>query len=115
MPLYQYRCRECGFDLEARQKFSDDPLQECPNCGAPQGLQRVIQSAGIVFKGSGFYINDSKGSKREVTAPAKKSDESATPAASTSSETTTSTPAAPASSESKASSAPSTSTPSAAL
>lgn len=95
MPLYQYRCRACGFELEARQKFADDPLQECPNCGAPQGLQRLIQQPGIVFKGSGFYINDSKGSKRDITAPAKKSDDTTTTApSSTDAAASTTTPAA---------------------
>lgn len=77
MPLYQYRCRQCGYELEARQSFSEGPLELCPNCGAEQGLFRVIQAAGVVFKGSGFYINDSKGSKRELTTPAKKEGESA--------------------------------------
>ncbi len=82
MPLYQYRCRECQQELEIRQSFSEDPLELCPNCGAPQGLFRVIQPAGVVFKGSGFYINDSKGSKRELTTPAKKAEgEASTPAA----------------------------------
>ncbi len=72
MPLYQYRCRNCGHELETRQKFSDDPLSECPNCSAPDGLYRVVQAAGIVFKGSGFYITDSKGSKENLTSPGKK-------------------------------------------
>jgi putative FmdB family regulatory protein len=99
MPLYQYRCRECGYELEARQSFSEGPLQLCPHCGAEQGLFRVIQAAGVVFKGSGFYINDSKGSKRELTTPAKKDGETAAPAASTSSDA----PAAPASTPAPAS------------
>ncbi|MFP4321680.1 MAG: FmdB family zinc ribbon protein [Anaerolineales bacterium] len=72
MPLYQYRCRACGHELEARQKFSEDPLSECPNCGAPNGLYRVVQAAGIVFKGSGFYITDSKGSTENLTGSGKK-------------------------------------------
>jgi|GEM_PF-695244 len=71
MPMYQYRCRECGHELEARQSFHDDPLTECPNCGAETGLFRVIQAAGVVFKGSGFYINDSKGDKTSLTKPTK--------------------------------------------
>lgn len=71
MPLYVYQCNNCGEQLEARQKFSDDPLKECPHCGAPEGLYRVIQNAGVVFKGSGFYINDSKGSKQSLTGASK--------------------------------------------
>lgn len=76
MPVYQYRCRECGYDLEARQKFSDDPLTECPNCGAPTGLYRVVQAAGVVFKGSGFYVTDSRGNRDSLTSNTKKADKS---------------------------------------
>lgn len=60
MPTYQYQCTECGEGLEAVQKFTDDALTECPNC---QGrLRKVFSAVGIVFKGSGFYRNDSRGS-----------------------------------------------------
>ncbi|MCL4875162.1 MAG: hypothetical protein KJ064_00815 [Anaerolineae bacterium] len=59
MPLYAYQCRECGHNLEARQSFADAPLRECPHCGDVEGLFRVVQPAGIVFKGSGFYVTDS--------------------------------------------------------
>ncbi|BEL11264.1 hypothetical protein Q0Z83_094550 [Actinoplanes sichuanensis] len=58
MPTYQYACTECGEQLEAVQSFSDPALTECPNC---QGkLRKVFNSVGIVFKGSGFYRNDSR-------------------------------------------------------
>jgi len=58
VPTYQYRCTECGEDLEVVQKFSDDPLKVCPAC---QGsLRKVFSPVGIVFKGSGFYRNDSR-------------------------------------------------------
>jgi putative FmdB family regulatory protein len=60
VPTYQYQCTECGEGLEAVQKFTDDALTECPNC---QGrLKKVFSAVGIVFKGSGFYRNDSRGS-----------------------------------------------------
>lgn len=59
MPLYAYQCRECGHNLEVRQSFADAPLRECPHCGDVEGLFRVVQPAGIVFKGSGFYVTDS--------------------------------------------------------
>ncbi|POX41528.1 FmdB family transcriptional regulator [Streptomyces sp. Ru73] len=60
MPTYQYQCTECGEGLEAVQKFTDDALTECPSC---QGrLKKVFSAVGIVFKGSGFYRNDSRGS-----------------------------------------------------
>ena len=58
MPTYQYTCTECGEPLEAVQKFSDDPLTVCPVCGGR--LRKVFSAVGIVFKGSGFYRNDSR-------------------------------------------------------
>ncbi|MFH9982720.1 FmdB family zinc ribbon protein [Streptomyces sp. NPDC017179] len=60
MPTYQYQCTECGDGLEAVQKFTDDALTECPGCGGR--LKKVFSAVGIVFKGSGFYRNDSRGS-----------------------------------------------------
>ena len=58
MPTYQYRCTECGEDLEAVQKFSDAPLDTCPTCGGR--LRKVFNAVGVVFKGSGFYRTDSR-------------------------------------------------------
>ena len=58
MPTYQYRCTECGHDLEAVQKFTDAALTECPNCGG--SLRKVFNAVGVVFKGSGFYRTDSR-------------------------------------------------------
>jgi putative FmdB family regulatory protein len=66
MPTYTYR-REDGTTFEIRQKFSDDPLETDPETG--QQVTRVVHAAGIVFKGSGFYVNDSKGSKANLTTP----------------------------------------------
>ncbi|MET9619910.1 FmdB family zinc ribbon protein [Streptomyces sp. NPDC006464] len=60
MPTYQYQCTECGEGLEAVQKFTDDALTVCPNCEGR--LKKVFSAVGIVFKGSGFYRNDSRGS-----------------------------------------------------
>jgi putative FmdB family regulatory protein len=58
VPTYRYACTDCGEELEAVQSFSDAPLTECPAC---QGrLRKVFNSVGIVFKGSGFYRNDSR-------------------------------------------------------
>lgn len=57
MPLYTYR-REDGSTFEIRQRFSDDALAVCPESG--QKVVRLVQAAGIIFKGSGFYVNDSK-------------------------------------------------------
>ncbi len=58
MPTYEYACTACGHRLEAVQKFSDDPLTECPECGG--ALRKVYGAVGIVLKGSGFYKNDSR-------------------------------------------------------
>ncbi|GGV69059.1 MULTISPECIES: FmdB family zinc ribbon protein [Streptomyces] len=58
MPTYQYQCTECGEGLEAVQKFTDDALTECPSCNGR--LKKVFSAVGIVFKGSGFYRNDSR-------------------------------------------------------
>src|SRR4029077_2438583 len=62
MPTYQYRCTECGEDLEAVQKFSDAPLDTCPTCGGR--LRKGFNAVGVVFKGSGFYGTD----RRNVSA-----------------------------------------------
>jgi putative FmdB family regulatory protein len=58
MPTYQYRCTECGHDLEAVQRFSDAALTECPSCHGQ--LRKVYNAVGVVFKGSGFYRTDSR-------------------------------------------------------
>lgn len=58
MPTYQYTCTDCGEQVEAVQKFSDDPLTVCPHCGGK--LRKVFSPVGIVFKGSGFYRTDSR-------------------------------------------------------
>lgn len=71
MPTYAYRCRDCGHQFDIFQKFSDDALTTCPVCAGT--IRRVIQPTGVVFKGTGFYINDSKTSGK--AAPAKASAE----------------------------------------
>ncbi|MFJ8200044.1 FmdB family zinc ribbon protein [Streptomyces sp. NPDC096152] len=82
MPTYQYQCTECGEGLEAVQKFTDDALTECPSC---QGrLKKVFSAVGIVFKGSGFYRNDSRGSSSS-SSPASSSKSSSTSSSSSSS------------------------------
>ncbi|MBD0746458.1 FmdB family zinc ribbon protein [Streptomyces sp. CBMA152] len=65
MPTYQYQCTECGEGLEAVQKFTDDALTVCPNCDGR--LKKVFSAVGIVFKGSGFYRNDSRGASSSST------------------------------------------------
>jgi len=58
MPIYEYICQECGNDFERLQSFSDAPLEECPECRGR--VRRVISPAGVIFKGSGWYITDSR-------------------------------------------------------
>lgn len=58
MPTYQYACTACGEQLEVVQSFSDEPLTTCPSCEGR--LRKVFSPVGIVFKGSGFYRNDSR-------------------------------------------------------
>jgi putative FmdB family regulatory protein len=62
MPTYQYRCTECGNELEAVQKFTDSALTDCPDCTGQ--LRKVFNAVGVVFKGSGFYRTDSRADKK---------------------------------------------------
>ncbi|MEU8620109.1 FmdB family zinc ribbon protein [Streptomyces sp. NPDC048623] len=105
MPTYQYQCTECGEGLEAVQKFTDDALTECPNCKGR--LKKVFSAVGIVFKGSGFYRNDSRGSSSSST-PASSKSSSASSSSSSSSTATSSSSSSdskPASSSSSTSAA----------
>ncbi|WP_046732957.1 FmdB family zinc ribbon protein [Streptomyces humi] len=109
MPTYQYQCTECGEGLEAVQKFTDDALTECPNCGGR--LKKVFSAVGIVFKGSGFYRNDSRGSSSSSSPAAKSSGAgSSAPSESKSSSSTGSGSSESKSSSSSASSSGSAST-----
>ena len=56
MPLYEYECDTCGHRFEVIQKFSDDPLTECPKCKG--AVRKLLSSPAIQFKGSGWYITD---------------------------------------------------------
>ena len=109
MPMYAYRCRECENDFEARQKFSDDPLTTCRICHTDGSIFRVIQPAGVVFKGSGFYVTDTRSKNGAAKPPAKSessngaSESKSDANGSTSSETPT-TPSKPAAESSTSSS-----------
>lgn len=78
MPTYQYQCRDCGHGFEQFQKFSDDPLTDCPECDGT--VQRIIQNVGVVFKGSGWYITDSRKSGADKAAAPGKTDTTDKPA-----------------------------------
>ncbi|AIA04134.1 FmdB family zinc ribbon protein [Streptomyces noursei] len=88
MPTYQYQCTACGEGLEAVQKFTDDALTECPSCNGR--LKKVFSAVGIVFKGSGFYRNDSRGSSSS-SSPASSSSTPSNGSSSSSSTPSTST------------------------
>jgi len=106
MPTYQYACTECGERLEVVQKFTDDPLTVCPACEGR--LRKLFSPVGVVFKGSGFYKTDSRGSgttKGGGSSPStSKPSDGDKPAAS---ESKPSAPAAESSSSSSPSSSPS--------
>jgi putative FmdB family regulatory protein len=74
VPLYEYQCLPERHIFEVRQGINDEPVARCPVCGGP--VRRVIQPVGIVFKGSGFYVNDSRksSSTAQPAASAKSSD-----------------------------------------
>lgn len=91
MPTYQYLCSDCGNDLEAVQKFTDDALTVCPSCGG--ALRKKFSAVGIVFKGSGFYATDNR-TKGARSAAASKSESphksESSPSSGTGASTTTS-------------------------
>jgi putative FmdB family regulatory protein len=67
MPTYEYKCRDCGHQLEVVQSFSDDALTTCPNC-KKKALRKVFHPVGIAFKGSGFYKTDSRSGSGKTSA-----------------------------------------------
>ncbi|MHB9117310.1 MAG: FmdB family zinc ribbon protein [Burkholderiales bacterium] len=72
MPIYEYRCSECGFQKEYIRKMSDAPLTTCPECGK-ETFSKLLSAAGFQLKGSGWYQSDFKGSspaKEASPAPA---------------------------------------------
>ena len=99
MPTYEYACSNCDTHHEIVQSMSDPTLTTCPDCGQ-ETLRKQFGNVGVVFKGSGFYRNDSRDKK---TNTGSSSSSSSSTSSSTSSSSSTSTPSTP---------APSTSTPS---
>ena len=102
MPTYQYRCTSCANELEAVQKFTDDPLTDCPDCDG--NLRKVYNAVGVVFKGSGFYATDNR-TKGKANAASTSSSSSSDAAGASSSSTS------PSSSSSSDAAKPSSSTP----
>lgn len=77
MPVYTYRCENCGIQFEKQQSFTDNPLKTCPEC-RKKALKKVITPTKVIFKGSGFYATDHKSPSGD-TSPSKKSETSEKP------------------------------------
>ncbi|MDT8297085.1 MAG: zinc ribbon domain-containing protein, partial [Spirochaetaceae bacterium] len=73
MPTYDYECRSCGHSFETFQSMSDDPLKNCPECGTDQLRRLIGGGSGVIFKGSGFYVNDSRKGSSSSSAGKEKS------------------------------------------
>lgn len=63
MPIYEYRCSSCGYEHEALQKITADPLVNCPKCKSPS-LVKMVSAAGFQLKGAGWYVTDFKDKKQ---------------------------------------------------
>ncbi len=79
MPTYQYECKNCGHTLEEFQSITEAPLVRCPQCHTDSLVRILGSGAGLIFKGSGFYLTDYKRSSTSSTAPEKKAKESPKP------------------------------------
>lgn len=101
MPVYEYACTDCSEQLEVRQSFTDDALTVCPTCEG--GLRKILSAVGVVFKGSGFYRNDSrsKSTSDSDTSSSDKPNETASSSDSSGSESKKPSSSDPSGSESK--------------
>ena len=98
MPIYAYRCDECGFTKDVLQKISDPVLTTCLSCGKP-AFKKQVTAAGFQLKGSGWYVTDFRGGKTPApaaVAPAVAGAPATVAPDTTSSSTESSTPATPA-------------------
>jgi putative FmdB family regulatory protein len=87
MPIYEYRCKACDHHIEVMQSMSSDPLTTCDQCGAPEGLKKLISNTSFVLKGSGWYATDYKKASepaKKDSAPSSSEKKSSSDAASTS-------------------------------
>jgi len=72
MPTYEYRCGECGYEFELFQSMTEDPVKKCPQCGKDSVERLISAGAGLIFKGSGFYITDYRSDNYKKAAKADK-------------------------------------------
>ena len=74
MPIYEYHCTACDHEEDVMQKFSDDPLTQCPACGAAS-YRKKVSAAGFQLKGSGWYVTDFRdGGKKSASGDAASAD-----------------------------------------
>jgi putative FmdB family regulatory protein len=74
MPIYEYKCLDCGKEHEVLQKFSDEPLKTCPDCGG--SVTKLISNTSFVLKGSGWYVTDYASPERKKAMEAEKKESS---------------------------------------
>ncbi|MFA5353044.1 MAG: FmdB family zinc ribbon protein [Thermodesulfovibrionales bacterium] len=72
MPIYEYECIQCGKNHEIIQKFSDAPIEKCPDCGGQ--LKKLISNTSFVLKGTGWYVTDYASKDKKTSAPRNGSD-----------------------------------------
>lgn len=87
MPIYEYRCKDCGEHLEKRQSISDEPLTKCETCGGL--LEKQWSLSGFQFKGAGWYVTDYSGNKGAKEKTGEKSEKAEKPASSESTDKST--------------------------
>lgn len=76
MPVYEYQCQACAHRFERKQSFTDEPIKVCPECGGT--TKKLLSTPGIVFKGSGWYKTDSRGSPPSESSSSSDSSSSST-------------------------------------
>ncbi len=101
MPTYEYKCDACGNEFEKFQTMSSEPIKKCPKCGKNKVRRLISAGAGLIFKGSGFYITDYRDKGYGESAKADAAASSEKPAESKTSESASSDASKPAASESK--------------
>ena len=96
MPTYEYACQNCDHEFEQFQPMKDDPLKECPECGKKRLKRKVGGGAGLIFKGTGFYITDYKKKSGGETKTSESKSGGETKASTATTASTSAKPAAPA-------------------